>query len=58
HSNYYNLYTKIPTFTTIVADTLNFDYFFTNYLNSYEVAFDKKHSNNTRAISTSLRPID
>ena len=48
----------MPTLSTIDADTLNLDHFYTNYPNSYGVAFDEENPSNTCSIPASLKPID
>ncbi|CAG8444043.1 6056_t:CDS:1, partial [Scutellospora calospora] len=49
---------NIPTLTIINLNTLNLDYFYTKYANSYKIAFDEKNLSNTQPISANIRPID
>ena len=48
----------MPTITTIDPDTLDLDHFYSNYANSYRIAFDEENPSNTRPIPANFRPMD
>ena len=48
----------MPTLTTIDPDTLDLDHFYSNYANSYRIAFDEENPSNTRPIPANFRLMD
>ena len=48
----------MPTLTMIDPNILNLDYFYSNYTNSYKIAFDEENPSNTQPISANFKPMD